>query len=523
MKRIVFISLCLVFASANAQSPQEEMGIDFMLNKNYLQALPIYKTLAKNSPDNAEFRYKYGLCLVNTYGNLTEAIANLEFAAEKNKTNSDYWFYLGLACQHNINFDKAITAFEHCKQTASKKDLEKIERQIENCLHGKELTAYPVNVTFQNLGKNINSVYPDYYPLVPDDESFLLYTTRRPLKPAAKPEMDGYFSSDIYTATPKDGAWINSKNIGVTINTLLDEQAVDISGDGKLMTLYMDHIDSAGNLYLSENTKTGFRRPERTDAKINEGFETAGAMNANEDVMVFASERKGGTGGKDIYIIRKLCNGHWATPEHLGNNVNTKFNEDFPRLSKDGKTLFFASEGHSSMGGFDIFKSEWNETQMSWSAPQNLGYPINDAFDNENITFSADGSHAYISAIREGGMGDLDLYKIKFNEAEPHYCIITGYIKTSDSVAANIKIKILVSGAEDNLSASAGTTPKPITDVLKFAPVQKTGKYVMALPPGSYKLNIVAEGYEEVIVPYTIFEVPFQPERTKDFILQRKK
>jgi hypothetical protein len=161
------------------------------------------------------------------------------------------------------------------------------------------------------------------------------------------------------------------------------------------------------------------------------------------------------------------------------------------------------------MGGYDLFKSEWNDSQKAWSDPQNLGYPINDTYDNENISFISDGAYAYISAIRDGGLGDRDIYKIKFNEVDTRYCIVTGYVNTSDSTEVSIKISI--------------TAAKPDSrEVLRFVPIQKTGKYVMALTPGTYKLDIKADGFEEVVTTFVIYDLPFQPEKAKDFLLKRK-
>ena len=161
------------------------------------------------------------------------------------------------------------------------------------------------------------------------------------------------------------------------------------------------------------------------------------------------------------------------------------------------------------MGGYDLFKCQWNDAQKAWSDPQNLGYPINDTYDNENITMVSDGAYAYLSAIKDGGFGDRDIYKIKFNEVDSRYCIITGYVHTSDSSNVAIKISIFASKPDSK-------------EVLKFVPVQKTGKYVMALTPGNYTLDIKAEGYEGVVTDFIIYDLPFQPEKARDFLLKKK-
>ena len=514
VKHFILISISILFsikALAQASEQTEEKITDLLSMGNYKAAIPLYQKLIKKNPDNEEYKYQLGKCLLKTKGNPKDIIDLLENAIPKLKLEAEPYYYLGQAYQHDLQFDKAIDNYIKGRLVANKSLSPIIERQIETCLHAKELIKYPVNVTFNNLGSPINSEFPDYYPITPDDESILIFTSRRPERVGARPEMDGYFPSDIYTATPKEGKWIEPKSIGTNINTKYDEQAVGISPDGKKLTVYIDHIDSLGNLYLTEPSKTGigYNKIERLDARINEGFETSGSMNDAGDIFVFASKRKDGTGEKDLYVIRKMSNGKWAKPQDLGENINTTYNEDFPHLSKDGNTLYFASEGHSSMGGYDLFKSEWNDAQKAWSDPQNLGYPINDTYDNENIALVSDGAYAYVSAIKPGGLGDRDIYKIKFNEVDTRYCIVTGYVTTSDSSNVPIKITILASKPDSK-------------EVLKFVPGQKTGKYVMALTPGNYTLDIKAEGYESVSQPFIIYDVPFQPEKSRDFSLKRK-
>lgn len=514
MKQFILLVFSLIFSvNIIAQAPDntEEKITDLLSMGNYKGAIPLYQKLIKKNPNEDEFKYQLGKCLLKTKGNPKEIIDLFEHSIPKLKLEAEPYYYLGMAYQHDLQFDKAIENYIKARVEANKNLAPIIERQIETCLHAKELIKYPINVSFTNLGAPVNSEFPDYYPITPDDESILIFTSRRPEKVGARPEMDGYFPSDIYLASPKDGKWIEPKSIGTNINTKYDEEAVGISSDGKKITVYIDHIDSLGNLYLTEPNKTGngYKKIERLDAKINEGFETTGSMSDAGDVFVFASKRKDGAGEKDIYIIRKLSNGKWAKPQDLGENINTIYNEDFPHLSKDGNTLYFASEGHSSMGGYDLFKCEWNDAQKAWSDPQNLGYPINDTYDNENIAMVSDGAYAYVSAIKPGGLGDRDIYKIKFNDVDTRYCIITGYVHTSDSSDVPIKITILASKPESK-------------EVLKFVPVQKTGKYVMALTPGNYTLDIKAEGYEDVVLPFVIYDLPFQPEKAKDFILKKK-
>jgi len=298
---------------------------------------------------------------------------------------------------------------------------------------------------------------------------------------------------------------VDVKSLSGNINTAYDEKAVDLSGNGKKMIVYLDRIDSLGNIYYSENTKTGFQKVVKFSGDINKGFESSGTLSQEENFIVFASDRPGGLGGSDIYFAHKLPNGKWGVSQNIGTQINTKYNEDFPHLSTDGETLFFASQGHSSMGGYDIFKCIWDSKNNNWSTPQNIGYPINNSYDNTNISFAGDSSVAYLSTVRDDGIGDLDIYKIKFKGNNNRYCIITGNVTTNNSHLES-KITIFASRMDSK-------------EVLKYQPIKRSGKYIMALQPGNYTIKIVAAGYTDASFPLTIYDVPFQAELTKNFVL----
>src|SRR5690606_37157144 len=127
----------------------------------------------------------------------------------------------------------------------------------------------------------------------------------------------------------------------------------------------------------------------------------------------------------------------WAVPVKLPDIINTEYNEDCPYLSQDGQFLYFASEGHNSMGGYDLFRSKWDQETNTFSEPENLGYPINSTDDDRSICVTADNRLAYISAYRPNGIGDLDIYRVKFNNAEPVLAIYTGKVFMGDTVAAH--------------------------------------------------------------------------------------
>lgn len=492
----------------NRKAPDPALAKEHFSHKNYVMALPIYKDLVKQQPKSVDYNLKTALCYLNTNINKAAAIPFIEFVcAVPNHPDEENIFQLGKAYQYAYRFDEAITAYEKYMATAKGNLAEQAKRQIETCNNAKELIKYPLDVNFINLGKQINTEFPDYNPLIPADESYMAFTTRRP-KGAGEPEIDGYYASDIFISLPKEGIWQKPKDIGTQINTRFDEQAVDITANGKTMVVYIDHVDTVGNIYYSENNKNIFSKLVKFGTDVNSGFETSGSTTADHDVIVFASKRADGFGETDLYMIKKLPNGNWAIPQILGNQINTKYKEDYPHITADCKTLYFASQGHSSMGGFDIFKSVYNTETNTWSYPQNLGYPINTPDDDMSITFTNDSCYAYLSASRDGGFGDLDLYKIKFNKGRNRYCIVSGYVTTTDTMGPSVKKQIIAIKTDSK-------------ETLKYTPVKSTGKYVMALTPGKYTLTVKADGYQDYNLLLNIIDVPFLPEQKQDFQLTK--
>jgi hypothetical protein len=341
----------------------------------------------------------------------------------------------------------------------------------------------------------------------------LFFTSRRKGGHTTMVEADGYYSSDAFFCKVLDGKWEKAANLGNMVNTNLDEQIVGINPDGSELVVYIDHISEVEDLYLTRKKNNSYTKLEKLGENVNNAKEYSGSIFNTDDgpVLYFVREDKNSYGGTDIYTAKRLPTGEWGLPMNLGPKINTKYREDFPWLSADGKTLYFSSEGHSSMGGFDLFKCVWDEIDQAWSDPINLGYPLNTADDERQISILPDNRAGYISALRPGGMGDLDIYRIKFEENEQHYSVYKGRIMRSDST--NTKDLDIIITATDK---------KTNTDII-FTPNKTTGKYLMALLPGSYKIVISADGYKDNISDLVVFEFGIaKPETTKNYVLEKK-
>jgi hypothetical protein len=518
--RLKVLGILLFFVCLSFQllaQPKGKMEVEdadeHMKHGNYLMALPIYREVLKKEPENKKVQYKLGLCYLNTNYNRTESIKNFEAVVKKDeKIADDCWYQLGRAYHLAGRVDDAIKSFEKHKALYPKKAAE-ADRMIQICNNAKVLMANPVNVTFTNLGKEINSEDPDYYPFINSDETFMAFTSRRKENIGGKKvEVDGYHPSDIYYSKVENGKWTKAVNPGAAMNSALDEQVVWLRPNGNEMLVYLDHIDKFGDLYLSQKRMGGdFMKGKPLPEGVNAKIETSGCMNEDGSIIFFA-RRDDVNSKSDIYMCRKLPTGQWGLAMKLPPEINTSYNEDFPFLSLDGMTLYFSSEGHNTMGGYDLFKSVWNQETNTWSKAENLGFPINSPADDRSISLSPDNRVGYISAFRPGGLGDLDIYRIRFNENQQVTRIITGKIFLGDT-ASKVSETIAMIVAVDKSS----------NEEYQFVPNVKNGKYVIALGAGSYAITVTADGYKSIEETLNISDIgTVEMEKNKNYVLKKE-
>jgi len=492
---VQFINVC--FSQITDSKRVQEMFNQGM----YIQAFSSYEKMLISDPTNGEYLYRAAYCLLNINGDRKKALIYLEKAVNQ-LDDPEVTYQTGKAYMLNYKFDQAIKYFNDYKKIGGSSDLKQVDKDIADCYKAKELMNFPVEVEFKNLGSKINSPYMDYYPFVSKEDNLLVFTSRR-RENRGQMDYDGYYPSDIWVSarskTTKE--WQKAKSAGI-VNTAFDESAVGLSDDGKQMFVYSHNpkTKESKDIFVSEKVTSSFGKMQVIPEGLNSKYlESSGSLSSDEQVMFFASNRPGGKGGLDIYMTRKLPNGKWALPQNLGNNINTEFDEDFPTLSFDNKTLFFSSKGHPGMGGFDLYKSEWNRENNTWTIPVNLGYPINSPENERSICFVQDHSKAYLAALRPEGMGNLDIYEVKYTDAiKP--AIFKLELYTEDKT-------IKITDAFVTIINENGET------IGDYAPNQNTGIYSLILKPGKYKISVDAVDYslleEDFIVKDFHTELPF--------------
>lgn len=414
-----FLSLGFLFLIASEQAQSEKRLIkeaNKALEKGHRDAaLHYFHKALEINPENAKVNLKVGILYLESIYK-TKSLTYLEKAFAKNPkiSNNIYWL-LGEALHYNHRMEEAIEHYEKQKEFVESDDpiLESLEREIKECETGKELMANPIDVKIENLGSIVNSPFPEYAPVISADESVLIFTSRREGSTGGELDEEGGYFEDIYISERVNNVWTTPRNIGTTINTPSHDGSVGLSPDGKELFIYKD--DGNGDIYYCKLKKDGsWSKPLPIEGFINskKSYENAASISADYKRLFFASSREGSFGGLDIYMSEMNEEGNWGKPVNLGATVNTAGDEEGPFLDLDGKTLYFSSTGHKSMGDFDLFKTVYDAHTNEWSDPQNMGYPLNTADDDIYFVLSGDGKHGYYASVKEDGLGEKDLYRI---------------------------------------------------------------------------------------------------------------
>ena len=493
--------------SLNSVWRQVRISEDFYKLHNrggYIYALEGYLMGYEYVKNYPELNYKIGICYLNSvYKPKSLEFLKKAYNAKKNVAKDILW-QLGLAYQYNYLLDSAIMFFQMDKQTADTNihSIEKINRKIEQCKRLKTMMKHPADVDIEDI-EEINTEFPEYCPVIVADESRIYFTARRPdcvggnLDPA-----DGEFYEDIYFSDYIDGHWQTPKNIGFPLNTRFHDATVALSPDGNSMLIFRN-----GDLLICHKKGDKWSFPEYLPDNINtEELENSACFSFDGKTIYFVRGKKQNpdSSNSDIYVTH-FQNGQWSDPVKLPPVINSPYDEDGVFLHPDGKTLYFSSMGHGSIGGFDIFKSVL-QPDGTWSEPENLGYPINSPDDDVYFVLSADGKTAYFSSVRNNTKGFSDIYKITIhNNSATHDTNLIAQndnIKKQQTTFQNVNLVLVVGNVYDAITldpipeASIEIYDNKKDSLLMQNFTDEAGKFVVTLPSGrNYGMNVNADGY----------------------------
>lgn len=346
-----------------------------------------------------------------------------------------------------------------------------------------------LRIEIEELDNAINSDFNDYAPVITADKSVMFFTSRRPFTDKEK-NKNKEGSENIYEAIfdEEDSVWLEAEALKPPINDPKRFNSnIAVSNDGQRLLVYMDDGYGYGDIFESYLVGNKWSEPQSMGKAINsEDHESSASIAPDGRTIYFVSDRKGGVGGRDIWSATKNSAGEWSDAENLGEVINTKKNEEGVFIHPDGRTLYFSSQGHNSIGGYDVFKTVLQE-DGSWSKPVNLGDPINTDGDDLFFVLTADGKTGYYASNRSGKIKNI--FEIRFFPLEkaiddgPKLTVFKGKIFDEKSKAPIGATIVVVDNKKDEI---IGT----------YASNSETGKYLISLPAGkNYGINISKEGY----------------------------
>ncbi len=355
----------------------------------------------------------------------------------------------------------------------------------------------PINLS------SINSPYGDFAPYISADGRTMYFSSSRP---------GGMGGEDIWVTRFENLTWTAPKPVGEPINSPLNEGSVCISSDGHLLIFtvcYDKNSYGSCDLYFSIREKNSWSKPENMGSPINTPYwEGHPSLTADGKRLYFASNRKGGYGGIDLYWS-DFVYGKWTEPKNLKYPINTARDEISPFIHADGKTLYFSSSGHGGYGGFDVFKVTMDENG-NWGEIINLGPPINTSGDDYFFSVPASGEFIYISSDRPGGLGDRDIYAFP----------LAGLMKPS--IVVTISGKVVDKYTSQPLKARL--TVENLYTREKVAQVESNrddGGYYIVLPWGSlYGITVEVDSYAFLSTNFDLTGEASYKEYTLDFELQ---
>ena len=516
-KGVVLLFFSLLIIGVNAQMSGSNFNSKFieanqlMEEKLWNRASDIWGQLILEDQFNGNINYKLGYCLLETANRKLESLKYLEISVEaglaknydpfdpsEKKAPVEAKYYLARALHLDYQMDKAIATYNQLLADIPKKHrlVPLAERQVEMCNQAIFQVDNPQNYEISNVGGTINNNFNDYSPVISLNEKTLFFTSRR-----VRIDSTNINITDDDTGENKEDIYVSYKNQDnqwqepelLNINT--DEHAASISVSPDAQTLYI-YYDQGGNgdIYKSQLVGESWTTPEPMGSDINSpAWETHITVSSDEKTLFFISDRENGYGGRDIYRCVKLPTDEWSKALNVGPALNTPYDEDAVFLSADGKTLYFSSNGHKSMGDFDIFFSTLGD-DGEWSKPENIGYPLNTTDADVFFYPTAANNRAYYSSRKEGGFGLKDIYVIDMPDSEigSDLSVLKGYIYPAEREKLPENCLVVV-------------TNKNTGEVTEYKVRQRDGSYVAILPPCvAYEIeyfvndDLVEEGFINV-------------------------
>lgn len=495
MKQIFFIILVsfLNCFSLSAQNWNEVYYLEseaeyFLKEKNFEKAIEMYQKILKEIPNSSFIKFQIGHTYLNTDEHKEKAVSFLEEALDdasadfnprdirEIRSPIETYLYLGIAYQRNNRLKDALKMYQKYKEniSANHYNYPLVNQYIESCKNAEVVMGNPRRMQTQNLGNKINDNNTNFNAVFSGDGNTMFFTsyTRNYI--------------DIFMSKKNGNNWSSPKNMTnkVSKKYYLKTSSLSFEGD----ELYLVSDDSDGNdifVSLLEGSQWANAKKLHKTISHRKSNETHASLSPDGNTIYFTSDRDGGFGGLDIYKSTRNGKGKWSNPENLGPQINTPFNEETPFVSRDGKYLFFSSEGHNTIGGYDVFYIDLTNPVK----PVNMGYPVNTTADDLFFVPGETKNSGYMARVEDDTQGKKDIYQIK--------------------ILPDIQVKgVVYNLAEGNLIDDQelevqifNKEKETVTQSMKII----NGNFSFETTPGFYQISILNDNFEpfeqEITIP----------------------
>ncbi|NUO01304.1 MAG: tetratricopeptide repeat protein [Saprospiraceae bacterium] len=360
---------------------------------------------------------------------LDKALEHLKAMTEASKSPyQECWLYMGKVYHARHQFEEATKYFKLYLKTikSDHPHRQMVREEIRRCANGIELQFKTSAALVENLGPQTNSIGDEFAPVPsPTNYNKIYFSAARKgstggLRNArgAQDERYGQYFSDIYASRSESGVWLEPEPMHYLLNSPKHEVLLDFNREGKALLYFQGWNFENGAILVDTfrqlDARTLSADPFLGPAEVRTKY--VSPFFYNDTLIIFAARLPGGFGGLDLYRI-SLRKGVWTAPQNLGQPINTPYDETTPFLAMDGRTLYFSSnDSYKSVGGLDVFRSVYNQGPDTWTQPMNVGIPINSASDDTHFRISRDGFTAFLCSSRKDGFGMRDIYIAYFQE-----------------------------------------------------------------------------------------------------------
>lgn len=418
--RFVILFLCLALGqSMFGQSYISDKAQKYLDLGLYRQALQQYELISDKNDKEVEFSKAICHYELNHLKTAKRLFYNI---GQKDLQNPEVAYYLARIAHHELEFNVAIRNYKEFLKRAKRDDPKRREviDRIKRCATGRKVQLLSQRAFVENLGPDVNTASNDFGLVAsPNFSDKYYFSSDREFTTGGLRDGEGlkdiefgHYFADIFTLNRQNGVWKDVDKVNTLVNSAQHDVVWGFGNEGNSM-----YISKSLDMTTQSILKDEYNGSADSIASPPEPFISTidGQLGdnylsiVNDSLIIFSSRREGGYGGYDLYVVASQ-GGKWSEPLNLGPVINTPYDEICPFLAHDKTKIFFSSNSLSSIGGFDIFESQFSAKENQWTIPINLGLPFNSAADDTHFGLVQGGAISFFTSDRKDGYGGKDLY-----------------------------------------------------------------------------------------------------------------